>query len=528
MDTTYVSDFRPPRGAAVYGAAVTRMTPPETALPGSDLSPEEFRSTAHALVDWIADYAAGIRDRPVLPDTRPGELLEALPASGPEQGETMQAILGDFEREIVPRLTHWRHPHFLAFFPSAGSFPGVLAELLAAATNANALLWQTAPASTELEMRSTSWLREWMGLGAGWFGILFDTASTSTLHGLACAREHVDPEAHRRGGDGRLVVYISDQSHSSVAKAAIALGYGQDNVRVVPSDDEFRMQPRALREMIESDRAAGRVPCCVVPTVGTTSTTSVDPVADIVPIAREHGMWVHVDAAYGGALAIVPELRDVFDGVEQADSLVVNPHKWLAVPMDCSAFYTRRPEVLRRAFSLTPDYLRTYGASEEVNLMDYGIPLGRRFRSLKLWFVLRHFGREGLIAMLRSHLALTRRIAGEIAGDERFEMAAPVRMAVVNFRFRGSDADNQRIWRAVNARRDYYISQTTLRGRFVLRFRRRHAGSDVGGRAGRVAGGAGGGGCAGVNVQVSRVARATAPRPAVTNARPVRGPRCRA
>jgi len=404
----------------------------------------------------------------VLPAVKPGELIDALPGAGPEKGEPMDAIFADFERLVVPAMTHWNHPGFLAYFANSATAEGILGELLCAALNGNGMLWKTAPAVTELEQVVLGWLRQWSGLPEDWFGILYDTASVGSMHAMAAARQAADPESRTRGASPGLVVYTSEQAHSSIEKGAIAVGIGQDHVRKVPVDAEFRMRPDALEEMLERDAAAGLRPCCVSATVGTTSTTSVDPVPALADIAERHKLWLHVDAAYAGSAALAPEFRWAFAGCDRADSYVTNPHKWLMTPMDCSVFYTRRPEILRQAFSLIPEYLRTADDPRAVNMMDYGVALGRRFRALKLWFVMRSFGREGLADMVRSHVRMAQEVAREIDGDPRFERVAPAPFSVVNFRYKGSDKDNHAILDQVNAAREVFLSGTVLNGRFVL------------------------------------------------------------
>ncbi|HUA18143.1 MAG TPA: pyridoxal-dependent decarboxylase [Bryobacteraceae bacterium] len=430
---------------------------------------QEFRDYGHQVVDWIASYLENIRQYPVMPSTRPGELIDHLPARAPEYGEGMDAILKDFEQAIVPALTHWNHPRFLAYFAISASQPGILAEMLAAALNVNGMLWKSCPALTELEQVTLGWLRQWIGLPAEFFGIIYDTASVSTLHALAAAREMADPETHRRGNSGGLVMYTSEQAHSSVEKAAITLGIGQDNFRKIPVDDAFRMRVDALRQAVEADQRAGRKPFCIVPTVGTTSTSSIDPVNEVADVAEECGAWLHVDAAYGGAAAVAPEFQSVLQGAERADSLVVNPHKWLVTPFDLSAFYTRRPDVLRQAFSLVPEYLRTAEDPRAVNYMDYGVQLGRRFRALKLWFIMRHFGREGIAEIIRTHIQYAQRLAALIRAHPDFEIAAPTPFSLVCFRYRGADEDNRALLDAINASGRAFLSHTVLRGRFVLR-----------------------------------------------------------
>lgn len=434
-----------------------------------DMPPEEFRRAGHRAVDWIADYLAQSRSHPVLPNLQPGDLRRQLPASAPNRGEPMAGILDDFERQIIPATTHWNHPRFFAYFANSASAPGILAEMLSAALNANSMLWKSAPASTELEQTTLAWLAEALGLPVHWFGIIYDTASVSTMHAIAAAREHADPGVRVRGGDGRLTLYTSAQSHNSIEKGAITLGIGRNNVRKIPVDSEFRMRTDELEKAIVADKAAGKHPFCVVATAGTTSTASIDPVVEIGEIARRHELWTHVDGAYGASAAIVPELRGYFDGVEHADSLVVNPHKWLFAPMDLSVLYTKHPEILKRAFSLSAEYLKTAEDGDAVNYMDYGVPLGRRFRSLKLWFILRYFGREGMAERVRNQVKWARAVAKLIEQDPAFEVTAPVLLSLVCFRYRGSNEQNQRLLDRINATGKAFLSHTVLEGRFVLR-----------------------------------------------------------
>jgi aromatic-L-amino-acid decarboxylase len=435
------------------------------------MSPDEFREAAHQAVDWIADYLRDIRDLPVVPDVQPGELIDRLPAAGPEQGESMDAILADFRDLIVPGITHWNHPRFFAYFSISASGPGILGEMLAAALNVNHMLWKTSPAATELEQVTLGWLRQWIGLPADFFGIIHDTASTGSLHAILAARELAAPEARRTGIHPPLVLYASEHAHSSIDRGVLAAGIGLDNIRHVPSDDEFRMRPDALAAMIEADLAAGKKPFCAVATVGTTSTTSVDPIEDIGAIARRYKLWFHVDAAYAGSAALLEEHHHILDGAARADSLVVNPHKWLFTPVDISVLYTRQPDVMRRMLSLeeVPPYLDTAARDRAVNLSEYSLALGRRFRSLKLWFVLRYFGREGITRILRGHRDLARELAQKISADSRFELAAPVLFSLVCFRYRGSDQDNRDLLERINASGRAFLSGTTLHGKFVLR-----------------------------------------------------------
>ncbi len=417
----------------------------------------------------MADYLAHSETYPVLPHVKPGELTDALPRCGPEHGEPMSAILADFRNKIVPAATHWNHPGFMAYFAISASGPGILGEMLTATLNMNGMLWKTSPAVVELEQVALDWLRRWIGLPDGLFGIIFDTASTSSMHAIAAAREMVAPEVRTDGGGSGLVIYTSEQAHSSIEKGAIAIGIGQKNVRKIPVDGEYRMRPDALAAAIEQDQAAGLRPFCVVATVGTTSTTSIDPVEQIAPIAERYGAWLHVDAAYAGVAAVAPELQHILRGCERADSFVTNPHKWLFTPVDISILYTRRPEILRRAFSLVPEYLRTADDPRATNYMDYGVPLGHRFRALKLWFVLRYYGREGLAGMIRNHIGWAQELAAQIDAHGHFERTAPTRFSTVCFRFKGTDEENRNILERVNASGQVFLSHTVLRGQYCLR-----------------------------------------------------------
>ena len=435
----------------------------------ADMPPEELRRAGHEVIDWIADYLRDIRELPVLPRVQPGVIRDALPASAPERGEDIEAILRDFRELIVPANTHWNHPRFHAYFSVSASGPGILAEALTAALNVNHMVWKSSPAGSELELVTLDWLRKWLDLPAEYFGMIFDTASISTMHALIAARDFVDPESRTRGSLGNLTVYTSEQAHSSVEKGAMAIGIGQANVRKIAVDSEFRMRPDELRRTMQADVAAGKKPCCVVPTTGTTSTSSIDPVREIVDICNEFEAWVHIDAAYGGSAAILPELRSMLDGVESAQSIVVNPHKWLFTPIDCSVLYTREPEVLRRALSLTPEYLRTGQDGTVVNLMEYGVPLGRRFRSLKLWFVMRYFGLEGSRAIIRDHIAWAAELSRLIQAHDKLELAAPTPLSLVCFRYKDSDEKTRELMDRVNAGGIAFLSHTVLNDRFTIR-----------------------------------------------------------
>ena len=435
------------------------------------MTPDEFRQHGREVVDWIADYFETIRDRPVLPSVQPGELTARLPAHAPEQPEAMERILADFREQIVPANTHWNHPAFHAWFAISGTPPAVLAEALAAALNVNGMLWKSSPACTELEQLTLRWLAEWLGLPGDWFGLIYDTASTAGVHVLACARHRADPASRQHGNGGRAyTVYCSELAHSFVEKSAMTVGFGLDAVRRVPVDAAFRLRPEVLAEMIASDRAAGRTPLCIVATIGTTAVASVDPVPAIAEIAAREKLWLHVDAAYGGAAGASPKYRHHLAGAAAADSFVVNPHKWLFTPTDLCAFYTRDPATLRGAFSLVPEYLRTGVDGGAVNLMDYGFQLGRRFRALKLWFVMRSHGRSGIAAMIESHCDMAADFARRLLADGRFEIVAPVEFSLVCFRLRdGSDEDNRALLEAINATGRAFLSHAVVDGRFVLR-----------------------------------------------------------
>jgi len=444
---------------------------------------EEFRAAGHALVDWLADYLEHSERYPVLAQVQPGAIARSLPDAAPVEGEPIDAILGDLERVVVPGLTHWNSPTFFAYFSICASGPGILADFVSSALNQQAMLWRTSPAATELEAVTLGWLRQLMGLPDFFEGVIYDTASISTLHALTAARERAVPDVRSRGLAGRtdlagLRVYCSEQAHSSVDKAVILLGLGHDAVRHIPTDDEFRMRPDALAAAIAEDRAAGLLPLAVVATTGTTSTTSIDPVPAIADLCEREGVWLHVDAAYGGPAAMVPGMEWVLAGADRADSLVVNPHKWLLTPFDLSVLYCRHMDVLRQAFSLVPEYLKTSEPTEVRNLMDTGVQLGRRFRSLKLWFVLRYFGADGVRARIAEHLRLARLLADWVDADAAFERLAPVPMSVVCFRatpaaLRGDDAaldaHNAALLDAVNATGEIFLSHTKLHGRFALR-----------------------------------------------------------
>ena len=446
-----------------------------------DMDSESFRQYGHEIIDWIAAYLDNPEQYPVLAQVWPGEVKAGLPSRHPDDPAPMSRILEDFEQVILPGITHWNHPSFFAYFSITASAPGILGELLAAALNVNGMLWKTAPAATELEELSLDWLRQMLGLPDELHGIIMDTASMASLVAIAAAREALDLDIRRKGMAGRadlprLRLYTSEQAHSSIEKGAIALGIGQENVRKIPADDDFRMILKALQEAIKEDIAAGFRPFFVAATVGTTSTTSIDPVPAIADICRQHSLWLHVDGAYGGMAALLPEMRCVLDGCQHADSIVVNPHKWLFTPIDCSAFYVRDPSILKRAFSLVPEYLKT--SEEDVtNYMDWGVQLGRRFRALKLWMVIRYFGHEGLAARIRYHLELARQFCAWVDSSPVFERLAPTPFSTICFRAHPQGIDdevvldrlNAEIMEAANTSGKIYISHTRLKGKFALR-----------------------------------------------------------
>ena len=452
-----------------------------------DMDKEEFRRFGHELIDWIAEYFDHIEELPVLSTIQPGDLKAQLPSTAPESGEPMQQIIADIDRLIVPALTHWSHPSFFAYFATSTSGPGILGELLSAAFDNKSMLWRTSPASTELEETVLDWLRQMMGLDPGMLGIIYDTASVSSMHAIAAAREGVEQRIREEGMSGRpdlplLRVYVSEQAHSSIEKGIITLGLGQRGMRKIPTDSEYRMDARALAAAIREDKQNGFIPFCIVATIGTTSTSSIDPIKEIIPIGEEHAMWLHVDAAYAGSAAVVPELRYILDGCERADSLVVNPHKWLFTPFDLSVLYTRHLDLLSRAFSLVPEYLRTPEQEKVRNGSDYGIQLGRRFRALKLWMVIRYFGREGLAARIREHCRLAKLFASWVDESSEWELLAPTPLGLVCFRAcpkrdgeseesraRRLDLLNESIMHEVNATGKALLSHTKLNDKLTLR-----------------------------------------------------------
>ncbi|HEU0237183.1 MAG TPA: pyridoxal-dependent decarboxylase [Candidatus Limnocylindrales bacterium] len=457
----------------------------------TDMDPESFRAAAHAAVDAMADYLAAVDRYPVFPTVEPGQLRPLFPASPPELPESIERILDDYRRLVEPNVTHWQHPGFLAYFATTASGPGIIGEMLTAAIGSNAMLWRTSPVATELEGVVVDWLRQGLGLPAEFDGLITDTASTSTLLALAAAREAAGLDAATSGlagrgdGFGPPRVYASAEAHSSIEKACMTLGIGRAGLVKIPINDRFEMQADELARAIAADRAAGFRPIAVVATIGTTSSTSVDPVGAIADVAEREGLWLHVDAAYAGAVALLPDARAPFAGWERADSVVVNPHKWLFVPLDASLLLTRRMPVLRDAFSLVPEYLRTLDRETPVrDYNEYTPQLGRRFRALKLWIHLRWFGLEGLRRRIRAHVALAREFSDWVDADPDWERLAPVPFSTICFRHRPAslagredepsvhaalDERNARLMEAVNRTGEVFLSHTRLADRFAIR-----------------------------------------------------------
>ncbi|MGA9837894.1 MAG: pyridoxal-dependent decarboxylase [Gemmatimonadaceae bacterium] len=444
------------------------------------MNPSDFSKHARAVVDWVAEYRAHIAERPVMARTTPGEIRAQLPPSPPEQGEPFDAMLRDFDTIIAPGITHWQSPDFFGYFPSGASLASVLGDYLSSGIGAVGLSWQACPALTELEEVVTDWMRQMVGLSDAWSGVIQDTASTSTLVALICAREratgyslvHGGLQAERRP----LTVYVSAHAHSSVDKAALLAGFGRDHVRLVPHDGGYAMRADALRELITADAAAGRNPCAVVATTGTTGTTAIDPVREIAAVAREYGLWLHVDAAMAGSAMIVPELRWMWEGVEAADSLVLNPHKWLGAVFDCSLYYVRDPEHLVRVMSTNPSYLQSAADGRVTNYRDWGIPLGRRFRALKLWFLIREQGVARLRARIRRDLENAKWLEAQVRAEPHWRVLAPVGLQTVCARHEPPGLGGEALDRhtldwvdRINRSGDAYLTPSTLDGRWMVR-----------------------------------------------------------
>ncbi|MDR0209591.1 MAG: DOPA decarboxylase [Pseudomonas putida] len=444
------------------------------------MNPEDFRQYGHQLIDLIADYRQSVAERPVMAQVEPGYLKAALPTEAPQQGEPFEAILADVDKLLMPGLSHWQHPNFYGYFPSNGTLSSVLGDFLSTGLGVLGLSWQSSPALSELEETTLDWLRQLLGLSAQWSGVIQDTASTSTLVALICARERATDYALVRGGlqaqDKPLVVYVSAHAHSSVDKAALLAGFGRENIRLIPTDEHFAMRPEALQAAIEQDLAAGNQPCAVVATTGTTATTALDPLAAIGAITQAHQLWLHVDSAMAGSAMILPECRWMWDGIELADSVVVNAHKWLGVAFDCSIYYVRDPQHLIRVMSTNPSYLQSALDGEVKNLRDWGIPLGRRFRALKLWFMLRSEGVEALQQRLRRDLDNARWLAEQIEAAPQWQVLAPVQLQTLCIRhcpegLQGEALDaHTRAWAdRLNGSGDAYVTPATLEGRWMVR-----------------------------------------------------------
>jgi aromatic-L-amino-acid decarboxylase len=435
-----------------------------------------FRRYGHEFVDWLADYMAGIEKYPVMSRVAPGEVKAALPPAPPRRAEEMAAIFADFERIIMPGITHWQHPGWFAYFPANNSPASVLAELLTAGLGVQCMVWQTSPAAAELEEVVLGWLRGMLGLPEGLVGVIQDSASTATLCALLTAREKATGfESNESGLHRPFRVYASEEAHSSVEKGVKIAGFGRENLRTIPTDEALAMIPSRLEEAIREDEARGLRPACVVATLGTTSSGAVDSLAELGPVCRRHDVWLHVDAAYAGTAALLPEMRDMLRGAEFMDSFVFNPHKWMLTNFDCSAYFVRDPGRLVRTFEIHPEYLKTGADAVVRNYRDWGIPLGRRFRALKLWFVIRSYGLEGLQAMVREHLRLARLFRGWVEAHDRFEILAPPRFSLVCFRWNDGrpeaelDALNRALMDRANASGRFYLTHTSIRGRFALR-----------------------------------------------------------
>lgn len=439
-------------------------------MPKLDPTTADFRTAAHQAVDWIADYFDRIDDYPVLSRVQPGDVERQFASAASEEGKPYEALMGELREKILPGITHWNHPSFFAYFSITGSQAGVIGEMLSAALNINGMLWRTSPSVTELETLVLRWLRDALGLPANLFGIINDTASINVFLALAAAREFLGLNIRGEGMTGRdlppLKVYVSELTHSSAEKGALALGFGQKNVVKIPVDGALRMRVDALEEAIARDRAAGAIPCAIVATVGTTSFASVDPIRAIGELAAREKIWYHVDTAYAGSAMICPELREAWDGIELADSIVVNPHKWLFTQVDCSVLYTRRPDVLRETFSLVPEYLKTTDTAE-VNYMDYGLQLGRRFRALKLWLVLERYGLERMRAVIREQISFAQRLAAELKQRDDVEVVEPQSFSVVVFRKKNEDT--MALLERMNASGQLFVSHTKRGDDYFIR-----------------------------------------------------------
>ncbi len=444
-----------------------------------DMSSEEFKKFGYELIDWAANYIDNLESYPVLPNVKPGDIKSKLPNNAPEKSQPFEVYIKDLNEIILPGVTHWQHPNFMAYFNSTGSKPSILGELVAAAFGTNGMVWKSNPAGTELEETVLNWFRELIGLPKNYFGIVYDSASVSSMHGIAAARENAGLNIRQHGMNGtpKMILYCTEHAHSSIDKGALTLGIGMDGIHRISCDENFAMIPGELEKAINGDRAKGFVPFCVVATIGTTSSTAVDPVNQIVDICERENIWFHLDSAYAGVTAMLPEMKKYFKGFERADSIVINPHKWLFMQLDFSILYTRKPQVLKNAFSLVPEYLKTSEDNIAINYMDYGIQLGRRFRAIKFWFVMRYFGAEGLREKLREHLRLGQLLAGWVDDDSVFERLAPVYFSTVCFRFMPDNISdentinelNLKLLEKANSTGKVFMSHTKLNGKIAIR-----------------------------------------------------------
>jgi len=435
-----------------------------------------FRKFGYKFVDWVSDYLSDLENFPVRSQVQPGDIRGKLPQGPPNQGEAMERIFHDFKKIILPGITHWQHPSWFAYFPANNSPPSILAELLTAGIGAQCMIWQTSPAAAELEEVVLEWLRQMLGLPEGMAGVIQDTASTATLVALLTAREKATNfEANREGLKKPLVVYASEETHSSIEKGVKIAGYGRENLQSIPTDESFAMIPAALEDAIKEDKKKGLQPACVVATLGTTSSSAVDPLVPIGEICRRHGLWLHVDAAYAGTAAILPEKRWIIEGAENVDSFVFNPHKWMLTNFDCSAYFVKDPGALIRTFEIHPEYLKTGIDAQVKNFRDWGIPLGRRFRALKLWFVIRSYGVQGLQKIVGEHIRLAQLFKEWVEEHDAFELMAPVDFSLVCFRLndgRGEEALdnlNKQFLESLNQTGKVFLTHTSLRGKYVLR-----------------------------------------------------------
>ncbi|MCK9280601.1 MAG: pyridoxal-dependent decarboxylase [Melioribacteraceae bacterium] len=447
----------------------------------TDMPSEEFKRTGNELIEWIDFYLATVEKYRVVPDVKPGDIKKGLPDSMPEKGESFDKIFADFQERILPGITHWQHPNFMAYFNSTCTAPGIFGELISGALNANGMLWKSSPAISELERVTVNWFRDAVGLHKDFWGIIYDTASISTMHAIANAKEKIRGYAIREkglvgSGVPPLRLYSSEFAHSSVEKGALTLGLGLEGTHKIGTDEKFQMIPSELEKAIQEDINSGYKPFCVVATVGTTSVTSIDPVKEITAICKKYDLWLHIDAAHAGVIAMIPGYEYILDSVDKADSIVINPHKWGFVPMDCSLFFTKQPDLLKKAFSIVPEYLKTKEDSEVENLMDYGVQLGRRFRSLKLWFVLRYYGKEGYIEIYKEHLRLGKLFEKLVLKDSRFELMAPVTLSTICFRGKPIgmseeelNAFNESMISSINDSGKLFLSHTKLNGKYVVR-----------------------------------------------------------